>query len=136
MSAIVIDNVTEKTVHYNYIGHNEPLPIQEVGESIVYFDEIYDATGATVGHTVGMVVATHVAPNGHLMTHYEEAIELPEGTLQSSGTIDRQEMLAGGWARFPVVGTGGKFLGLSGVREWQLILPVSTMTVNLRISLG
>jgi hypothetical protein len=69
------------------------------------------------------------------MTHYEEAIELPDGTLRSSGTIDRQLMLGGEWARFPVIGTGGKFLGLTGTREWGLILPVSTMTVNLRIHL-
>ncbi|MFD8483832.1 hypothetical protein [Kitasatospora sp. NPDC059673] len=136
MTNIVIDNVTEKTVRYHYIGQNEPLPIQKVGDGIVYFDEIYDAEGATIGHTIGMVTATHVAANGHLMTHYEEAIELPDGTLRSAGTIDRQDMLAGGWARFPAVGTGGKFLGLTGIREWGLILPVSTMTVNLRITLN
>jgi hypothetical protein len=136
MSTILLEDMTEKTVQYSYIGKHDPLPIQQVGDAITYFDEIYNADGETIGRAVGLVTATHLAPNGHLMTHYEDAVELPEGTLRSSGAVDRQEMLEGACIKFAVVGTSGKFLGLSGLREWQLILPVTTMTVNLRISLG
>lgn len=131
MANIVIDNITERTVKFNYIGELQPLPINKVGDSIVYFDEIYDADGATIGGVVGMVVATHVLPNGHLMTHYEEAIELPDGTLRGSGSQDRQLVLAGEWMRFPVVGTGGKFLGLTGIREWAVTRPVADLNHNL-----
>jgi hypothetical protein len=136
MSTILIEGITEKTVHYNYIGEQDPLPIQKVGDAITYFDEIYNADGETIGHAVGLVTATHLAPNGHLMTHYEDAVELPDGTLRSSGTVDRQEMLEGAHIHFAAIGTGGKFLGLTGLREWQLILPATTMTVNMRIRFG
>jgi hypothetical protein len=136
MNSILIDNITERTVQLNFIGEQEPLPVQKVGDALNYFDEIYNADGETIGHAVGWVLATHLAPNGHLMTHYEHAAELPDGTLRAGGTVDRQDMIEGRLIVCPAIGTGGKFLGLSGVVEWQLILPNTTMTVNMRIRLG
>ena len=131
MVDIVVENITERTVKFNYIGELQPLPVNKVGDALIYFDEIYDADGATIGHVVGMATATEVLPNGHLMTHYEEAIELPDGTLRSSGDQDRQLMLAGELVRHEVVGTGGKYLGLTGTREWAVASPVADLNHRL-----
>jgi hypothetical protein len=126
---------TEQTVKSSYIGPANPVPVQDVGSAAVYYDNIYNAAGMTIGHAVGYVEAIYKRPSdGHIFTRYHESIELPGGTLADSGTVDRTAMLAGAWVHFNLHGTSGKFLGASGSRAWQIIPPLSNSTVRLRMT--
>lgn len=121
-----VRGVTEQTVKYSTIGTDEP-PMQEVGDTATYYDVIYDENDNIIGDAVGFVTITGRRPSdGHLISDYQEAVHLPQGTFRDSATgIDRNGMIAGEWLHFAAIGTTGEFAGKYGYRRWQLIPPLS-----------
>ncbi|MFD7924283.1 hypothetical protein ACFV3R_34410 [Streptomyces sp. NPDC059740] len=121
----VIDDLTEATVNHRYVGESLTIPVQHVGESLVYYDDLYDPRGKVVGHAVGFVSGIYQRPSdGHLMTQYYETVKLPDGTFSDSGIVDRFAMFDGATAHFDVVGTSGKYLGQKGTRDWRFPPPI------------
>jgi hypothetical protein len=127
----VVTGYREKTVQSLVLGSATSA---EPGNAVVYQDEIYDASGATVGRAVGYATIVEVrASDGHEFVYYAESLRLPGGMLRDSGTIDATVVhQGGGWARFPAVGTAGTYLGRKGVREWRII-SVGELLVELRV---
>src|SRR4051794_21155611 len=89
---IVIDDLTEKTLRFEALGTREP--VMSEGDGATFYNELYDADGNRYGETVGITVAVKVDDNGTL-TEYTEVIQLPDGMLHSTGTIDRMAMFTG-----------------------------------------
>lgn len=126
---------TEKTVYIRYIGPANPFPGSEVGSAGVYYDDIYDEEGTVVGHTVGYAEAIEKRESdGHIIMTYYESIELPEGMLKATGTIDQTTIFAGEWIHLDLKGTSGKFLGMSGSRDWQAIPPFQERLARVNMS--
>jgi hypothetical protein len=122
----VIDNLTEQTMAHDYVGQSQTVPVQNVGESLVYYDNLYDQQNKVVGHAVGFVSGIYKRPSdGHLMTQYYETVELPDGTFSDNGINDRLAVFDGGTAHFDAIGTAGKYLGWKGTREWQFLPPIT-----------
>lgn len=126
----VVAGYQEKTVHSYVIGSASS---KEPGDAVAYHDEIYDASGATVGQVAGYATITDVrAFDGHEIVYYAESLQLPAGVVRDSGTIDATAVHQGTWARFPAVGTAGAYLGKKGVREWRII-SIDDLLVELRV---
>jgi allene oxide cyclase-like protein len=118
----VIQDLTEQTLRFEAVGTRSPR--MQTGDGATFYNEIYDSDDNVVGDTVGLVIALSVQPSdGHMITEYREAINLLDGTLRSSGVVDRDAMLSGTPIRLEVVGTSGKYLGRKGFRECQLLPP-------------
>jgi hypothetical protein len=129
----IIENLTEQPV--KYFSTSTP-PIQEVGDAAVYYDDIFDASGETIGHTVGYAVALdRSSSDGHLIVIYDETVRLPGGTIRATGTFDRNAILEGKSARLHAVGTGGSYQGKVGIREWWLAAPLPNEKVKVRMVL-
>ncbi len=129
----VIENLTETPV--KYFSTSTP-PMRDVGDAAVYYDEIFDAAGKVVGHTVGYaIVHERRESDGHLVVSYDETLRIEGGTLHATGTFDRDVLLNGGKGRLHLVGTSGRFLGRAGIREWWLTAPLPNETVALRMIL-
>lgn len=128
---------TEKTASISYIGPADPWPVGQVGSAAIYYDDIYDAAGTVIGHTVGYSEALEVRESdGHVIVMYHEAVELPGGTLKATGTVDQTAILEGKWIHLEMRGTSGKFLGASGSRSYQAMLPLQERTAHLRMTFG
>ncbi len=118
--------LSEQTMNYYFTGASATVPVQNVGETLIYHDNIYDADNQVVGHAVGFVSAVYKRPSdGHLMTQYYETVQLPDGSISDSGLNDRYTIFSGGVAHFHAIGTSGRYLGKTGTRDWQLIPPVA-----------
>jgi Allene oxide cyclase barrel like domain len=134
----IIENLTEKTLRVETVGSHDP--IMQVGDGATFYNNIYDADDNVVGDTVGIVIATGRNPSdGHIITEYTEAINLFGGTLKSHGTVDRIAVLSGAVMHLDVVGTSGRFLGMQGIRECQILPPYppsadSRVTVKITLS--
>jgi hypothetical protein len=133
---VVITGLTEKTVQSNFAGESTQAPMTNPGDAISYYDDIENAAGVTIGHAVGYVTTTYVRPSdGHVFVFYDESVQLPQGILHDSGTVDESAVNTGAWARFAATGTAGTFLGKSGTREWQLVAGAAAPTATVRIEL-
>jgi hypothetical protein len=128
---------TEKTVSINHMGPAEPWPVQDVGSAAIFYDDIYDEEGTVIGHAVGYTEAVEVRESdGHVIVMYHEAVELPGGTLKATGTVDQTALPEGKWIHLEMKGTSGKFLGASGSRSYQVILPMEQRKVHMRMTFG
>ena len=120
-----IDDLTEETMQHEYVGKSLTVPVQNVGESLVYYDNLYNPQNQVVGHAVGFVSAIYRRPSdGHLMTQYYETVQLPQGMFSDSGVVDRYALFSGATAHFTAVGTSGAYLGWTGTRSWYFPPPV------------
>jgi hypothetical protein len=121
----VITGVTERTVEFKFIGTPFPDVMAKVGDAVTYRDDIYGPDGEVIGHAIGFSTVIAKRPSdGHLISTYAEAVEIGEDTLRTTATVDRTAVIAGGWARFDAIGTGGAFAGLRGTRRWRLAPPL------------
>jgi Allene oxide cyclase barrel like domain len=119
------NGVTERTVNFYYVGSTpNPTPIQQVGDGLIYYDEIYDAAGQVIGHAIGYVSAVMQQSPGHLETEYHETVELPQGRLTTTGFIERQALFSGATLHLQAVGISGQFAGKYGYRDWALKQPI------------
>jgi len=138
LDGIIIENLTEETLRWESVGTHERG--MQLGDGATVYNHIYDADDNVVGDTVAIVIATRInESDGHLITEYTEAINLLGGTLISHGTLDRNTMWNGEVERFDVIGTSGRFLGMKGIREWQLLPPYppeddNRVTVKITLS--
>jgi hypothetical protein len=133
LEELVVDGMTEQTIRFESVGSGTVA--MEVGDGATFYNNIYDAEDTIVGGTVGLIVAaSRRASDGHMMSEYTEVIQLPGGTLRTSGTVDRLAMFGGLPIRLDVVGTSGEFAGRTGVRECTL-LPPFPPTVESRVSM-
>lgn len=120
--SFVLDDVTEQTLRFEAIGSGQIE--MRIGDAGTFYNEIYDENDTVVGRTVGITVAVYRRESdGHLMNDYKEAILLPEGTVCTTGTIDRDALLRGEPVRLTAVGVGGTLGGLTGTREVRLLPP-------------
>lgn len=120
-----IENLVERTVNYYYVGSTpNPTPIQQVGDSVIYYDDIYNASGGVIGHAIGYVTAVYEDSPGHLVTEYHEAVELPQGRLTTTGYVDRQDLFTGATLHLQAVGLSGEFANKHGYRNWALKQPI------------
>jgi hypothetical protein len=121
---LVLDGLTERTVAWEVLGSPVPGVMEKIGDAVTFRDDIYDASGKAIGRAIGFSTIVDQLSDGHRIGIYQEAVELPDGTFRTSGTIDRTAMLQGGWARFDAVGTGGAYVGKMGIRQWRLAPPL------------
>jgi Allene oxide cyclase barrel like domain len=133
---IVLDNMTERIKSSYFVCPPGEFPMTTEGDSSVYTDDIFNEAGEVVGHTVGMARVLRIA-DGKVITQFEEIVELGDGIVRGIGAFDRNAILAGECVRLQVEGMSGRYVGMSGFREWQLIPPISRDgAVALRIVLA
>lgn len=125
------EGVTERTIRYDYLGSPpSPTPLQKVGDTVTYYDEIYDTNKKVIGHTLGYVTGVYLDSPGHLVTEYHETVELPDGRLTTTGFMDRVSMITGGTVHLQAIGRSGKFAGKTGYRDWALKKPIPKPLTN------
>jgi hypothetical protein len=118
----IIEDLTERTLRSEAVGTHDLM--MQVGDAATFYNTIHDADGNVVGDTVGIVMAVSRNPSdGNIITEYVEAINLLGGTLRTNGTVDRNAFLSGTVLRLNAVGTSGRFLGMQGFRECQILPP-------------
>lgn len=129
-SCVGVSGLTEQTVKYDFTGPGT-APMRQIGDTAIYTDTIFGPDGSVVGKALGYVTVVAVRPSdGHLLTDYQETVQLPQGTLRDSGRrLDRDGMIAGQWLHFSATGTAGDFAGKSGFRQWRLLPPLSNPPV-------
>jgi hypothetical protein len=132
-SCVSVRGITEQTVKYDTVGSvtADGTPMQQVGDTAVYTDTIFGPDGSVVGKALGYVTIVAVRPgDGHLLTDYQETVQLPQGTLSDTGRrLDRNGMIGGEWLNFTAHGTTGEFAGKHGYRRWRLLPPLSNPPV-------
>jgi hypothetical protein len=117
-----LDGWTEQTMQFYATGPANPYPVQEVGDALIYHDNVYDENDQEVGHAVGYVTVTSKrASDGHLISSYNHTVELPDGDLTGTGVVDRTAMFQGATAVFHVHGTSGAYAGKYGTYSWKLV---------------
>jgi len=128
---------TEKTACVHWIGPANPWPVADVGSAAIFYDDIFDADGAVVGHTVGYTEAIEKrASDGHVIVIYHEAVELPDGTLKATGTVDQSAIFEGKWIHLEMRGTSGKYLGAKGTRSYRALPPLQERLAEVRMTFG
>src|SRR4051812_39246948 len=130
---------TEQTVHgaVHWIGPADPWPVADVGSAAIFYDDIFDAEGSVVGHTVGYTECIEKrSSDGHNIVIYHEAVELPDGTLKATGTVDQSAIFEGKWIHLEMVGTSGKSLGAKGPRSYRAIPPLHERKAEVRMTFG
>jgi hypothetical protein len=134
---IVLDNMTEQTNASHFVCAPGVIPATEVGDTFIYVDDIFNTSGETIGHAIGIarVLQKHDT-DGHPITQHEEIVEMQDGLVRAIGVFDRHSMLAGECVRLQAEGLSGRYAGMAGFREWQLIPPMSNRTVRMRIVLA
>jgi hypothetical protein len=116
-----IDDITEQTLDYHYTGVSSAIPVRNAGEGLTFYDEVYDNHNKVIGHALGMVLGVYTRPaDGHLVAQYHEIVELPGGSISTSGLADRTGIFLGHPTHFAAVGVSGKYLGMKGYRSWWL----------------
>jgi hypothetical protein len=134
---IVFDNLTEQTKAYHFVAMPGAFPMTTVGDTVVYEDDIFNADKEIIGHTVGMArVVLKRETDDHIFAEYDEVVQLEEGLLRATGTFDRNSLLAGACVRLKLEGVSGRFVGMSGFREWQVIPPITDAFVVMRMVLA
>jgi hypothetical protein len=138
-SCVNVRGITEQTVKYDTVGSGADgtsPPMQKVGDTAVYTDTIFGQDGSVVGKALGYVTIVAIRPSdGHLLTNYQETVQLPQGTLSDTGRLlDRNGMIGGKWLDFKASGTGGEFAGKHGYRRWRLLPPLSNPPVPTEIA--
>ena len=129
-SCVSVSGLAEQTVKYDFVGPGT-APMQQVGDTALYTDTIFGTDGSVVGKALGYVTVVAIRPSdGHLITDYQETVQLPQGTLRDTGRhLDRTAMIAGQWLHFTATGTSGQFAGKHGFRQWRLMPPLSNPPV-------
>jgi|GEM_PF-4247052 hypothetical protein len=130
---------TEQTVPgaVHWIGPADPWPVADVGSAAIFFDDIFDADGNKVGRTVGYTECVEKRESdGHIIVNYHEAVELPDGTLKATGTVDQNVIFTNGWVHLDMVGTSGKYLGAQGTRSYRALPPLHERKAEIRMSFG
>ncbi len=72
--------------------------------------------------------------NDDLVAYYREQINLGGGTLYDSTVMDFTRMGEGNWEHFQITGVSGKYKGMFGERNMQ-ILNRGQRTVTLKLHL-
>jgi allene oxide cyclase-like protein len=106
-----------------------------VGTQVAYFDPLLDTSGHQIGQSVGMVDILYRASNGHLIQDIDENLQLPGGTLLTTGTYDRVQGLSGAWETAPLTGLSGAYAGMSGTWTWRVTSHVAPFPVQEELSL-
>ncbi len=122
---IVIGPLTEVTQELKMVSSVDQDAVEtgdyasvKIGDSGTYFDHLIDADGQKVGEVFGRAEAVYRRESdGHFFSWYREEITLPDGTALYEGPLDTTAAIAGGVVRAPIVGTGGRYEGLLGLRE-------------------
>jgi len=125
---IVVGPVTEVTQDIQLTGDLDQGAIEagdyssiKIGTLGTYFDHLIDADGQKIGELFGRAEAIYKRESdGHLFNWYHEEITLEDGTALYDGPLDTTEARKGGITRLPIIGTGGRYEGLLGVRELRV----------------
>jgi hypothetical protein len=130
----VVQDITERTARYEIIGSHNSAGMQ-IGDASSYFDEIYEGNSdKVIGNSLGIVTGVYrKASDNHLVQIFQDAVQLPDGTLFASGPVDRDAMLQGAAFRLKAEGKSGKFAGKKGYREMQILPPYPPPNLNSRL---
>jgi hypothetical protein len=117
-ACVVLTDLTETNVNRNYYDvAPEGLSVGDAGR---YTNEVHDVDGklrATVYGTTHMIYSD---ADQHVIATYDEKIVFTDGgRIHTLGTADINNMLAGGSSVIGAVGTGGRYKGYHGVRQWD-----------------
>ncbi|MEX5634711.1 allene oxide cyclase barrel-like domain-containing protein [Parafrankia sp. FMc2] len=119
---IIIGPLTEVTTELK-LGDGV-LGAPKVGDYGTYQDDLIDADDKKIGEVFGRAEGVYQRPSdGHLFSWYVEDITLPDGTATYEGPLDVTAAQSSVLLRFPIVGTGGRYEGLLGVREARVLNP-------------
>jgi hypothetical protein len=90
----------------------------KIGDYGTYEDDLIDADGQKIGTLSGKVEVLYQRPSDdHVICWYREEIRLPDGTALFDGAMDFTAAIHGELMRGLIVGTGGRYQGMIGIRE-------------------
>ncbi len=103
-----------------------------MGSSVTFEDELYDADGTKIGTARGTAV-TFSHPDGTVMQLVSAADEYEDGAVVWSGMYPM--FPATGNKTVPAYGISGRYHGLKGTRSFQLLERPDAMTSLIKASL-
>ncbi|PPK66159.1 hypothetical protein V5P93_003874 [Actinokineospora auranticolor] len=112
---------------------NVDLADPKVGQLGIYHDELVDDRGAYRGTIMGRYEVKAKTPRGAVLTHYTEDIFLTDGIVHAEGVADFRDVLAGRWISYRAIGVDGVYKGLSGRREWRVIVPDEPVDARITV---
>lgn len=117
---VVLDDLSETIVDGTENELGGPFP--SVGDSGTYLDRLHDRSGNQVGTVYGLINVPFALPDGDLVEHSDERIDLPDGSVEAAGLFNVTQ--ADGhkaWQFLPLVGTSGRYRGMVGKRHFQIL---------------
>ncbi|MGV9661149.1 allene oxide cyclase barrel-like domain-containing protein [Streptomyces koyangensis] len=113
----VWENLTEH-VSLDYRFANPP--VHGPGDWDTYDSRFVDPAGVEIGTLQGTGrILYERSSDAHLMMYYREQLTFPDGTAQTAGWVDGTAILGGAWQRFPILGSGGRYGSMIGLRSFQ-----------------
>lgn len=130
ISTQATDELAEDTISFEQIekvtkadtNSTEPPEKWGAGFMTTYWCDIFDRADELIGTSVGtMIILKKRQSDGHLIEYISEQIQLKDGTFAAAGIVDRSDVFAQNWAGYPITGTSGRYLGMTGMRRWKIM---------------
>jgi hypothetical protein len=91
------------------------------GFMTTYWCDVFNEDEELIGTSIGTMIILYRRPSdGHLIEYCSEQIQLKDGAFAAAGFIDREDVLSQRWISYPVVGTGGRYKGMTGNRRYRI----------------
>jgi hypothetical protein len=102
--------------------HDGRAPGTSDGDTVVFHDDVYDASGALAFTGEGTVLVYTSPKDGTLWEWLTITVQMPSGgTLFGTSTFAIADAVAGNWQTIPVVGTAGDMRRKTGSMKWKLV---------------
>ena len=91
------------------------------GFMTTYWCDVFNTDEELIGTSIGTMIILYRRPSdGHLIEYCSEQIQLKDGSFAAGGFIDRNDVLSQNWISYPVIGTGGRYKGMTGNRKYRI----------------
>ncbi|MFI9274313.1 hypothetical protein ACIGXM_26930 [Kitasatospora sp. NPDC052896] len=92
----------------------------DVGDGVVFRNEISTADGARLVELTGAVTIVHVRPSDQrIFGFYREFLRFADGTARTMGIVDITATMAGREQVIPAYGISGRYRGMVGIRSYR-----------------
>lgn len=125
----------ERSIDFQYEDRGEPG--QSVGDVLRFQTAITDVgTGVSRGTKDATCTTIHQDDRGHYIASCVERIELDDGVIRATGSVDQTALPSGQVQTLRAYGTSGSYRGLVGTERYRATEYPVRFRTEIRIALG